>query len=115
MVEPGDLLMPAGLDAGAVEMARGGGVERVDGEAGLARAGDAGDAGERAERDGSGDRLEVVGGGAVQRELPAGALAARGRDRDRAAAGEIVGGQALLAGEHLVELALADDMAAMDS
>ena len=38
-----------------------------------------------------------------------------GRDRDRAAAGEIIGGEAVLAGEHLVELALADDLAAMDA
>ena len=38
-----------------------------------------------------------------------------GRDRDGAAAGEIIGGQALGAGEHLVQLAVADDMAAMDA
>ena len=74
--EAGDLLVPAGLDAGAVQVARGGGVERVDGEARLARAGDAGDAGEGAERDRGGDALEIVGGGAVEGELPAGALAA---------------------------------------
>ena len=107
--------MPAGLDAGAVQVARGGGVERVDGEARLARAGDAGDAGEGAERDRGGDVLEIVGGGAVDGELLAGALAALGGDRDRAAAGEIIGGEAVLVGEHLVERALADDLAAMDA
>ncbi len=49
--EAGDLLVAAGLETGAVQLAGGGGVERVDGEARLARAGDAGDAGEGAERD----------------------------------------------------------------
>ncbi len=37
MLEAGDLLVRAGEDAGAVQRARGGGVERVDGEARLAR------------------------------------------------------------------------------
>ena len=49
--EAGELLVPAGLEPGAVQVAGGGGVERVDGEARLAGAGDAGDAGEGAERD----------------------------------------------------------------
>ncbi len=52
MLEAVDLVMRAGDDAGAVQRAGGGGIERVDGEARLARAGDAGDAGEGAERDG---------------------------------------------------------------
>jgi hypothetical protein len=107
--------VPAGLDAGAVQVAGGGGVERVDGEGRLARAGDAGDAGERAERDRRGDVLQIVGAGAVDGQLPAIALAPLLRERDGAAAGEIVGGEALLAGEHLVERALADDMAAVDA
>src|SRR5690606_36189068 len=47
--EAGDPGVRAGYDAGAVERAGGAGVERVDGEARLARAGDAGDAGEGAE------------------------------------------------------------------
>ena len=115
IVEPGDLFVAAGLDAGAVEGARGGGVERVDGERALARAGDAGDAGEGAERDGGGDGLEVVGGGAVEGELPAGALAALSGDGDGAAAGEIIRGQAPLAGEDVLELAMGDDMAAVDA
>ena len=59
---------------------------------------------EGAERDRGGDVLEVVGGGAGEGELLARALAALGRDRDRAAAAEIIGGQAGLACEHLVEL-----------
>src|SRR3546814_6995021 len=44
MLEAGELVVLAGEDAGAVERARGGGVERVDREARLARARDAGDA-----------------------------------------------------------------------
>src|SRR5206468_10232967 len=52
IVEAGELVMLAGVDAGAVQMARGGGIEGVDGEARLTRARHAGDAGESAERDG---------------------------------------------------------------
>src|SRR3546814_7505112 len=62
MLEAGDLVVLAGEDAGAVERARGGGVERVDREARLARARDAGDAGEGAKRDGRGDVSQVVRG-----------------------------------------------------
>ena len=59
--------------------------------------------------------LQVVGGGAVDGELLAAALAALGRERDLAAAGEIIGGEAVLAGEQLVERALRDDLAAVDA
>ena len=105
----------AGEDAGAVEAARGGGVERVDGQRGLAAAADAGDAGEGAERECDGDVLEVVGGGAVDGDVLAAALAAGLAERDLAAAGEIVGGDAALAGEQVVEVARADDLAAVDA
>src|SRR3546814_3947377 len=74
MLEAGDLVVLAGEDAGAVERARGGGVERVDREARLARARDAGDAGEGAKRDGRGDVSQVVRGGAAHGELLARAL-----------------------------------------
>ena len=37
MLEAGDLVVAAGEDARAVQRARGGGVERVDGEADLPR------------------------------------------------------------------------------
>ncbi len=63
----------------------------------------------------TGDVLEVVGLGALDGDEPAGALAALGRDGDLAAAGEIVGGEAGLAGEQLVERARADDLAAVDA
>ena len=77
MLEPGDLVVhgPAD-DARAVQRARGAGVERVDGERGLAAAADPGDAGEGAEREVGGDICEVVGGRAVDGELLAVALAA---------------------------------------
>src|SRR5690606_5697872 len=113
--EPGDPVVRASDDAGAVERAGGAGVERVDGEARLARAGDAGDAGEGAERDRGGDVLEVVGAGAVDGELLAVALAALGRDRDLARAGEVLGGEAVGALQHFGERALRDDPAAVDA
>src|SRR6185312_15978828 len=56
-----------------------------------------------------------VGGGAVDGELLARALPAGGAERDLAAAGEIIGGEAAGAGEELVERARADDFAAVDS
>src|SRR5256885_6334782 len=75
LLEAGDLAARAAGDARAVERARSAGVERVDGKARLAAAADTGDAGEGAEREGGGDGLEVVGGGAVDGEVLAGALA----------------------------------------
>src|SRR5206468_1811801 len=97
LLEAGDLLVRAGGDARAVEAPRRGGVERVDGEARLARAADAGDAGEGAQGEGGGDRAEVVGGGAVDGDLFAAALAAGRAERDLATAGEVIGGDAPLA------------------
>ena len=73
-------------DPGAVQLARGGGVERVDGEARLARAADAGDAGEGAEREIDGDVGQVVGGRAVDGDALAAALAAGGEERNLAPA-----------------------------
>ena len=115
LVEALDPLVPAGEDARAVEVARGGGVERVDGEARLARPADAGDAGEGAERERRGDALQVVGGGVVDGDLAAVAGAALLGEGDRAAAGEIVGGDAGLRFEELLEGALRDDLAAVDA
>ena len=48
---------------------------------------------------------QVVGGGAVDGDVLADALAAGGEERDLAAAGEVVGGEAVLAGEEVVERA----------
>ncbi len=76
---------------------------------------DAGDAGEGAERELDGDVLEVVGGGAGDGDVLARALAAGGAERDFAAAGEVVGGEAVLAGEEVVERSFADDLAAVDA
>ena len=106
----------AGEDAGAVEVARGGGVERVDGEASTCPS-----------RETPVTQVKVPSGIVAVTFLrllavapwtvsflPR-ALAALGGERDRAAAGEIIGGEAGLAGEHLVERAVADDLAAMDA
>src|SRR5205807_8940673 len=60
LLQARDALARAARDAGAVQRAGGAGVECVDGQARLAAARDAGDAGEGAEREGDGDRLEVV-------------------------------------------------------
>ena len=62
-----------------------------------------------------GDVLEVVGGGAVDGDELAAALAAGRAERDLAAAGEVIGGDAGLAGEQLLERALAHDLAAVDA
>src|SRR5207237_9986458 len=103
LLEPGDLGARTADDAGAVEGPGGAGVERVDGERGLAAAADAGDAGEGGEREGGGDSEEVVGGGAVDGDVLAAAFAPRGAERDLAAASEIVRGDAVGAGEELGE------------
>ena len=58
---------------------------------------------------------EVVGGGAVDGDVLAAALAAGGEERDLAAAGEVIGGEAVLAGEEVVERALAHHLAAVDA
>src|SRR3546814_13106246 len=60
----------------AVNGASSGGVERIDGEAGLARTRYAGDAGEGAERDAGGHVLKIVGARIVNGELLARSLAA---------------------------------------
>ena len=93
MFEAGDLVMRARDHARAVQRARRRGVERVDGEARLARTRYAGDAAEGAERDARGDILQVVGAGVVDGQLLLVALAPRLRDRDFARAVEIIGGQ----------------------
>src|SRR6185312_14288043 len=110
-----DLRARAAGDARAVQRAGGAGVERVDGEARLARSADPGDAGEGAEREGGGDAAEVVGGRAMDGDVLAAALAAGLAERDLAAAGEVVGSDAVGAGEELVERALAHHLAAVDA
>src|SRR6185369_1466334 len=115
ILEPGDLLVRAGGDTRAVQVARRCCVERVDGQAGLAAAADAGDAGEGAEWERGGDVLQIVGRGAVDGHRLAAALAAGGAERDLAAAGEIVRRDALLAGEQALEVARIDDLAAVDA
>ena len=82
---------------------------------GLARAADAGDAGEGAEREVDGDVGEVVGAGAVDGDGLAVALAAFRGDGDFAAAGEVVGGEAALALEQLLERAREHHFAAVDA
>ncbi len=62
-----------------------------------------------------GDVLQIVGRGAVDGELLAGALAALGRELDLARAVEIIGGERVLRLEDLLERALGDDLAAMDA
>src|SRR3546814_3269527 len=61
MFQPFHLVMRASDHARAVERPRGGGIESVDGERRLARAGNAGDAGEGAQRDLRIDIAQVIG------------------------------------------------------
>ena len=113
--EAGDLVMMARDDAGAVQCARGGGVERVDREARLAAARNAGDAGEGAERDRRGDVGEIVCPRAVDGDFLARSLAALGGDLDLARAVEIIGGERVLRLEDPGQRALGDDLAAVDA
>src|SRR6185369_15703929 len=78
LLEHGDLLVRAGGDARAVQVAGRGRIERVDGERRLAAAADAGDAGEGAERELHRDVGQVVGGRALDGNELARALAAGG-------------------------------------
>src|SRR5206468_5735837 len=103
LLQAGDLAARAARDPGAVQSAGSAGVERVDGQARLAAAADPGDAGEGAERELDRDAIEVVGGRAMNRGELARALAAGGVERDLAPAGEVIGGQAVGAGEEVVE------------
>src|SRR3546814_15505399 len=97
----------------AVERAGGGRIEGVDRQRRFARARDAGDAGEGAERELRIDIPEVVGARALDGEVLARALAAAGRERPLAAAGEIIGGDAFGVAENVVERAPGDDLAAV--
>ncbi len=90
-------------------------MERVDGEARLARPGDAGDAGERAERDLRADVLQVVGAGAFDADVEAVALAPLLRHLDPAGAGEVLAGEAVRVVENVLQLPLRDDLAAVDA
>src|SRR3546814_17809724 len=86
------LFRSASDHARAVERPRGGGIERVDGERRLARAGNAGDAGEGAQRDLRIDIAQVIGPRALYRQELAGTLAAADRDRHLAPPRQIIAG-----------------------
>src|SRR5882757_4837861 len=113
--EPLDLVVRGGGFAGAVDLARDRLVERVDEERRLAAAGDAGDAGEQAERDLGGDVLEVVaarvddlqGAPVVERAAPG--------DRHGQLDGEIFAGDRVGVAAQILDLALGDDVAAVDA
>src|SRR3546814_9120683 len=98
--------MRASDDARAVKGASAGGVERIDGEAGLARTRYAGDAGEGAERDAGGHVLKIVGARIVNGELLARSLAALCGQWDLPRAVQVIGGEAVSVGEHFVKRTL---------
>ncbi len=103
-----------GRVAAAVEPARGGLLDGLDQQRGLAAAGDAGHAGEAAERDRRRDVLEIVAARAAHDELAALVeLAPLGRERDGALAGEILAGEALRMRHDLGRRSFRDDLAAM--
>lgn len=99
--------------ARAVQAQRRGLEQRLDGQGRFAAARDAGDADELAKRKPGGYVLEVVAGGAHHGQRLAVALAAVGRHRNLARAGQVLAGQAGGVGGDLVGRALADDAAAM--
>ena len=116
MLEAFDRVMLAGMLARIGELARHGAVERLDEEGRLAAAGDAGHRGEQAERNVHGDVLEVVGARADHGEpAAAGRLAPLLRHRDLLEAGEILPGEALRVGHHLLGRAFRHHLAAMDA
>src|SRR6185369_12901303 len=115
LLEARDFLARAADDACAVQGAGGAGVERVDGERGLAAAAYAGHAGERAQGKLYGHTLKVVCGSAVDGDMLARSLATGLVERDLASAGEIVRGDAGLAGEELGQRTLADHLAAVNT
>src|SRR5262245_29013412 len=116
MLQALDRVMLAGMLARIGELARHGAVERLDEEGRLAAAGDAGDGGEQAERNVYGDVLEVVGPRANDGEpAAAGRLAALLRHGDLLEAGEILPGEALRIGHHLLGRAFGNHLAAVDA
>ena len=101
--------------AGAVDLARDRLVERVDQQGRLAAAGDAGDAGEQAERDLGGDVLEVVAARVDDLERAAGVARPALGDRHHQFAGEIFAGDRVGVADQVLDLALGDDLAAVDA
>src|SRR3546814_7727000 len=115
MFQPFHLVMRASDHARAVERPRGGGIERVDGERRLARAGNAGDAGEGAQRDLRIDIAQVIGPRALYRQELAGTLAAADRDRHLAPPRQIIAGDAGFIADDVVERAFGHHLAAMQA
>src|SRR6478672_7177976 len=116
MLQAFDRVMLAWMLAGIGELARHGAVERLDEEGRLAAAGHAGHRGEQAERNVHGDVLEVVGPRADDRQSSASCwLAALLRHRDLLEAGEILAGDALRVGHHLLRGSFRHHLAAMDA
>lgn len=116
LFEPLDALVRAGMDARAVELARRGGIERIDDQRGFARAGHAGDAGEEPYRDIGGHVLQIV----LRRPDDANEaallrLSALLRQRHLPRAGQILPGERLRVRHDLFRRALRDHLAAVDA
>ena len=115
-LQPLDVVVGAGLDAGCEHAPRRGSVERVDDQRGLAATGDAGDAGEGAEPERRVDVGEVVGAGAAHGDpLALLAGARRRRQRDRLRTAEVAAGEARCACDDRRGLAFGHDLAAVDA
>src|SRR4029079_18741060 len=84
-------------------------------QGGLAAAGDAGDAGEQAERNLGGDVLEVIAAGVDDLELATRVVRTALGDRYHQFAGEIFAGDGVGVADQVVDLALGDDVAAVDA
>ena len=111
-VDPLDRRVLARLDAHPVEPVRERLVEDLVHERRLAGARDAGDGDELADGDVDVDPLQVVLGGAADREVAAVVLAPR-RDRDPPLAREELAGDRALVPHHVLRGALGDDVAAV--
>ena len=114
LLEPDDGVNRAGALPGAVESLGQGLVQGVEHQGRFSRPGDPGDAGHDPQGDVHVNVLEVVGAGPPDAQLPRG-LAARCRQRDRQAAGQVVAGQRVGMVEDLLGGPLGDHLAAMDA
>ena len=115
MLQTADLLILAGRRLGTIQIARQGLVEYLVDQRAFAGTGNAGHADKLAERDLDVDFFEVIFGGSADLEEFAVALPSLIRNGYTALAAEVLSGDRLVAGFDRVNIAGADDLAAVDT
>ena len=115
-IEPVDAIAGCGEGAGAIQVTRRLGVERVVDQRGFARAGDAGDAGHEADGNLGIDILEVVAAGVADANLLFGVPpGARAGHLDHLPARQVGAGDGIGVAGHVIRRALGNDLAAVDA